>query len=76
MGETAKTRNNQIKDIAFSAITQLFRNWSSVCEYENVEWGGKEIAKLMIPICVMYIMYIIHCIPLQARVNCITQDYL
>lgn len=40
MGETAKTRNNQIKDIAYSAITQLFRNWSSVCEYENVEWGG------------------------------------
>lgn len=41
MGETAKTRNNQIKDIAYSAITQLFRNWSSECEYENVEWGGK-----------------------------------
>lgn len=73
MGETAKTRNNQIKDIAYSAITQLFRNWSSECEYENVEWGGKEIAKLMISMCVMHIT---HCIPLQARVNYITQDYL
>lgn len=41
MGETAKTTNIQIKNLAYSAITQLFRNWSSVCEYGNVEWGKK-----------------------------------